>query len=115
MADRERSRVWAVLRPIVTGLALFVVLAALWEGYKVFGQHFDDRLPGLGWKLPVATDDLAMPHVRDIIAASFFDPPRRGDTEPLVVRTAALGGGHRRRGGRRPGDRVRPSGSGWPS
>ena len=84
MADRERSRVWAVLRPIVTGLALFVVLAALWEGYKAFGEHFDDRLPGLGWKLPVATDDLAMPHVRDIIAA-FFDPPRRGDTEPLVV------------------------------
>jgi NitT/TauT family transport system permease protein len=84
MPRRTASRVWVALRPVLTGVVLVVGLAAVWEGYKAFGQRFDDRVPGLGWELPVATDDLAMPHVTDIVAA-FFDPPRRGETEPLVV------------------------------
>ena len=69
---RERvGKVGFALRTTLTGVALLVVLAALWEGYKAFGQHYDDHFFNTSWELPVATDDLAMPHVRDIVGALF--------------------------------------------
>ncbi|MEM7272110.1 MAG: ABC transporter permease subunit [Actinomycetota bacterium] len=58
--------------------AVLVVVAALWEGYKALGDAVGD----VGW-LPVATDDLTMPHVWDILG-SFFEPVQRGRDETLA-------------------------------
>jgi len=68
----------------VITVAVLAVLAGAWEGYKAFGERFDGRVPGVGWRLPVATDDLAMPHVTDIVR-TLFEPTRRGSDELLVV------------------------------
>lgn len=81
---RARRRSTGVIKSVLTGLALFVFLSLLWEGYKAFGRRYHDRLPGTDWKLPVATDDLAMPHVVDIIGG-LFDPAQRGSDRPLIL------------------------------
>jgi NitT/TauT family transport system permease protein len=81
---RERvGKVGFALRTTLTGIALLVLLALLWEGYKAFGQHYDDHFFNTSWELPVATDDLAMPHVRDIIGA-LFEPVQRGSDQMLI-------------------------------
>lgn len=51
-----------------------MVLAGLWEGYKLLG-FFD-------LSLPVRADDRSMPHIWDIIS-SIFAPARRGSEETL--------------------------------
>lgn len=82
---RERvGKVGFALRTTITGIAMLVVLAGLWEGYKAFGQHYDDHFFNTSWELPVATDDLAMPHVRDNLGA-FFEPVQRGSDELLIT------------------------------
>ena len=82
---RERAgKVGFALRTTLTGIALLVVLALLWEGYKAFGQHYDDHFFNTSWELPVATDDLAMPHVRDIIGA-FFEPVQRATATRSLI------------------------------
>ena len=49
-------------RPLA--IAAFVaVFAALWEGYKLFGETTGGTWPGLSAELPVATNDLTMPHL----------------------------------------------------
>lgn len=86
-ASRGRQSRRSALRIVGRGVAGIGVLGALtlvWEGYKAFGQRFDDRIPGLGWRLPVATDDLAMPHIRDIVRG-LFEPAQRGSGRWLVV------------------------------
>lgn len=75
--------------------AVLVLIAALWEGYKVLGSAIGSP----EW-LPVAVDDLTMPHVWDIVG-SFFEPVQRGRDETLAafllksafftLREAALG------------------------
>lgn len=70
-------------RPLA--IAAFVaVFAALWEGYKLFGEATGGTWPGLSAELPVATNDLTMPHLWDIVA-SLFDPVQRGRDETLAV------------------------------
>ncbi|MBQ0828892.1 ABC transporter permease [Streptomyces tagetis] len=84
-APREPGRDGALLRRLTDPLgALLVVvaLAALWEGYKAFGRAVDDRFLGLG--LPVATDDLSMPHLWTIVG-SLAAPARAGDSTSLAV------------------------------
>ncbi len=71
-------------RTTLTGIALLVLLALLWEGYKAFGQHYDDHFFNTSWELPVATDDLAMPHVRYIIGA-LFEPVQRGPSDQMLI------------------------------
>ena len=66
---------------VAAGLAAFV---ALWEGYKLLGSATGGTWPGLSADLPVATDDLTMPHTWDIVA-SLFDPVQRGRDETLAV------------------------------
>lgn len=73
----------SILRTILTSIALIILIAFLWEGYKAFGQRYDDHFFGTSWKLPVATDDLAMPHVVDIVGA-LFEPVRRGSDQMLI-------------------------------
>ncbi len=59
-------------------------VAAMWEGYKWFGQTTDGVWPGTSRELPVATDDLTMPHVGEIVG-SLFEPVQRGRSETLAV------------------------------
>ena len=72
------------MRTTFVGAAALVALALLWEGYKAFGQRYDDRVPGTSWELPVATDDLAMPHVNKILGA-LFEPTQRGSDTTLLM------------------------------
>ncbi len=72
---RRLSRLLAIA---AVGLAL----AAVWEGYKLIGQSIGPE-GGPSW-LPVATDDLTMPHTWDILAA-FVEPVQRGRSETLAV------------------------------
>ena len=62
------------LGAFVLALAGFV---AAWELYKFVGQN-------TGLPLPVATDDLTMPHSFDI-ARTLLEPVRRGDDQSLAV------------------------------
>jgi NitT/TauT family transport system permease protein len=61
-----------------------VVIVAAWEGYKAMGAATDEMWPGTSIPLPVATDDLTMPHSWSI-AASFVEPVQRGSSEILAV------------------------------
>jgi len=67
---------------VLSFLGVALGLAVIWEGYKAFGQAVDDHV--FGWELPVATNDLAMPHVWEIVG-SLFRPTRRGQSEILLV------------------------------
>jgi NitT/TauT family transport system permease protein len=71
-------------RPALWLLAVVALGCLVWEGYKAFGRAFDDKLPLLGWGLPVATDDISLPHVWNI-AAVLFEPATRGRGELLLV------------------------------
>jgi len=66
MTAAERSSTNDNARRVVSFSAVVLVLAGLWEGYK---------LAGLNW--PVKSDDLTMPHVSDIVSA-FWQPVQRG-------------------------------------
>ena len=69
------------LPPILASSFWFVVVIAVgcgvWEAYKAIGQAFNDRVPGLGWTFPVATDDISLPHITTIIE-SLFQPVGTG-------------------------------------
>ena len=49
------------------GLVGVALIAAIWEGYKAFGNAVDGRV--FGWKLPARTDDASMPHILTILRA----------------------------------------------
>ncbi|MEM9565780.1 MAG: ABC transporter permease [Actinomycetota bacterium] len=68
-------------RPLAIA-AVGLALAAVWESYKLLGQAIGPET-GPGW-LPVATDDLTMPHVWEIVGA-FAEPVQRGRSETLAV------------------------------
>jgi NitT/TauT family transport system permease protein len=63
-----------------------VVLAALWEGYKWFGQSVGDKV--FGWRLPARSDNGSMPHVWDILRR-FGQPERRGSGRTIGAAVAA--------------------------
>ena len=46
----------------------FVVLVALWEGYKAVGPAGGGKL--FGWRILPRTEDSAMPHFWDVLSAS---------------------------------------------
>lgn len=72
-ARELRARRWRTIRSF---LAVAVVLALLWEGYKAAGT-------ALGIIRPVRPDNITMPHVWDILF-ELFEPAQRGG-EPLIV------------------------------
>lgn len=68
---------------MVLVVGLVVMLAAMWELYKVAWQ-------GAGWEWPVRPDDTSMPHVWSIVDA-LFEPARRGGDDlygVILVRAA---------------------------
>lgn len=82
---REAGRSAAIRRRLADplgALLVVVVLGGLWEGYKAIGQAVDDRIFGIG--LPVATDDLSMPHLWTILR-SLAEPARAGDSTSLAM------------------------------
>lgn len=97
---RGLARLGRVAGSIASFLAVGVVLSGCWELYKFLGERWHDRVPGIGWQFPVATDDLSLPHVSDIVG-SLFRPTRRGSKTTLLetllretgttLRTATLG------------------------
>ncbi|GAA3732718.1 ABC transporter permease [Salinactinospora qingdaonensis] len=74
---RQAGSMAAALRPVGWFLIVAVAGTALWEGYKALGRSIGDVIPGLGIALPVATDDMAMPHVGAILG-SLGAPVQRG-------------------------------------
>lgn len=58
-------------------MVVIAVGCGVWEAYKAIGQAFNDRVPGLGWTFPVATDDISLPHITTIIE-SLFQPVGTG-------------------------------------
>ncbi len=73
------KRLLGVVR-VVVALGLFV---AVWELYKLIGESTGAGNAREGWLL-VATDDLTMPHVKDIVQV-LLDPVQRGSDESLTV------------------------------
>ncbi len=78
------TAVRSVLRQALTVVAALVALALLWEGYKAMGQWTGDVWPGTQFGLPVATNDLIMPPVSEILGA-FGEPVQRNSDEILAV------------------------------
>lgn len=81
---RSWRRMPARVRTILSFTAILVVLALLWESYKWLGQTTGGVWPGTNIALPVRTNNRAMPHLWDIVAA-LFRPARRGGDEVLLV------------------------------
>lgn len=93
------------LKPIAYFLLIVLLLAALWEGYKLLaatgGAYLIGTIPveataekpagalcgsvGLCQvKLPIRADDRSMPHISEIIG-TIFQPPRRGSDTLLLT------------------------------
>ena len=72
------------LRTVLSFSLILLALAVLWEAYKWMGQTTDGVWPGTNLGLPVRTNNRAMPHLWDIVAA-LFRPARRGASEVLLV------------------------------
>ncbi len=73
-------------RRAVLFLLALVLLAALWEGYKWFGQAVGNQV--LGWRLPARSDNGSMPHVWDMVRR-FGQPERRGTSHTIGAAVAA--------------------------
>ena len=78
------TRTTGFIRQIVSLFFALAVLIALWEGYKWMGSETEDEWPLTSWGLPVASNDLTMPHSLDIWNA-LWDPVQRGDSDLLAV------------------------------
>ncbi|MBF5081157.1 ABC transporter permease [Quadrisphaera sp. INWT6] len=65
-ASRQLGR---TLRDLATAAAVIAMALLAWEGYKALGQATGDLVPLTSLPLPVATDDAAMPHVWQVLAA----------------------------------------------
>lgn len=65
-------------------VAIMVLLALSWEGYKAMGSATGGVWPLTDVELPVRTNDRAMPHLWDIVG-SLFRPARRGGEDILLV------------------------------
>jgi NitT/TauT family transport system permease protein len=74
-----------VLRMTLTTFLAMVLLVVLWEGYKWVGQQTGDRVPGTDIELRVTTDDLTMPHAKDILAELVSDIRDGRNTLPMSV------------------------------
>ena len=72
------------LRQTIAFVVIVLALVAAWEGYKVLGAATGDRIPGLGLRLPVRSNDSSMPHTWDIVGA-LLRPARRGGEDILLV------------------------------
>ncbi|MFJ6213522.1 ABC transporter permease [Streptomyces sp. NPDC092296] len=78
---RRRRALGATTVNLLGALLVVALIAALWEGYKAVGRALGDRIAG--WSLPVATDDLSMPHLWTVLR-SLAEPARQGDPTSLA-------------------------------
>ena len=103
---RARAR-----RAWLFALAL-VLVAALWELYKLVGPQDGGEV--LGWSILPRANDQAMPHVWEMLSR-YAEPERRGSDVPILfavaVRSLVHASGSPSRGSRW----ARWSGSGSPS
>ncbi|MEE1564787.1 MAG: ABC transporter permease subunit, partial [Acidimicrobiales bacterium] len=65
--------------------AAVVLVVLLWEGYKWVGQQTGDRVPGTDIELLVDTDDLTMPHAKDILGEFVVDVRDGRSTLPMSL------------------------------
>lgn len=72
------------LRQLSAVVITLAGLIALWEGYKWAGTAADGQWPFTNIDLPVAPNDLTMPHTTEIWGA-LWDPVQRGDSDMLAV------------------------------
>ena len=73
------------LRMLATAFAAVVLVVLLWEGYKWLGQQTDDLVPGTGIEFLVSTDDLTMPHAKDILGELVSDVRDGRSTLPMSL------------------------------
>lgn len=89
------------VKSVLNFIWICLLLALMWEGYKLLGAPGGNFLIGTGpiredeplpllcsigiceVELPVRADDRSMPHIVSMIA-TIFEPPRRGSEELLV-------------------------------
>ncbi len=70
---------------LATAFAAVVLVVLLWEGYKWVGQQTGDRVPGTDIELLVDTDDLTMPHAKDILGEFVVDVRYGRSTLPMSL------------------------------
>jgi NitT/TauT family transport system permease protein len=70
---------------LATAFAAVVLVVLLWEGYKWVGQQTGDRVPGTDIELLVDTDDLTMPHAKDILGEFVVDVRDGRSTLPMSL------------------------------
>jgi NitT/TauT family transport system permease protein len=71
------------IRPLLMFPLAFLVVAALWEGYKAVGPH--DGGTVLGMRILARTDDRFMPHIWDMLQRFGRSEVRGGADSILVV------------------------------
>jgi NitT/TauT family transport system permease protein len=76
----------ARVRKVVLFVAAFVLLIALWEGYKAVGPAGGGKL--LGWRILPRSEDAAMPHLWDVLRR-FSRPELRGSPRTIASVVAA--------------------------
>ena len=76
----------ARLRRAMLFLLAFVVLVALWEGYKAIGPASGGKL--FGWRILPRTENAAMPHFWDVLTR-FNRPELRGSNRTIFSVVAA--------------------------
>jgi len=77
-----------VLRRVVMFVLAFLLLAALWEGYKAIGSAQGGEIPLVGWRLLPRTSDTAMPHTWDMVS-TLNDPEVRGSPATVLDSVAS--------------------------
>ena len=70
---------------LATAFAAVVLVVLLWEGYKWLGQQTADLVPGTGIAFLVSTDDLPMPHAKDILGELLSDVRDGRSTLPMSL------------------------------
>ncbi len=73
------------LRMVLTTLVAIGLVVLLWEGYKWVGQQTGDQIPGTDIDLLVTTDDLTMPHAKDILGELVSDIRDGRNTLPMSL------------------------------
>ena len=87
-ADREAAEGpgWLVqtLGSLLKVIVALVVFSLVWEAYKAVGSASGGNWPGTDVELPIAPNDLTMPHTW-LIARELVEPVQRGSSEILAM------------------------------
>jgi len=72
------------VRRAISVIIVLLAMCGLWEGYKAIGEVTGNKIPFTEIPLPIRSTDNSMPHVWRM-AATLFEPARRGGEEILLV------------------------------